>query len=186
MAATTLPFRWTLDEYLRAWEAGVFDNRRAELVDGEVWAVSVGRWHGRTALRVVRALPNDRYEITSMSLASGESLPDPDCWVLRADAEPVAQLSPRMPRWSAADVLLVVEVSDETLDQDLGAKADLYARAGYLHYWSVTKDGIYAHSDPGPRGYRSRRLVERGERIPVPYAPDVTLSVDELIGPPES
>lgn len=186
MVATTLSFRWTLNEYLHAWEAGVFDNRRAELVEGEVWAVSIGRWHGRTAARVTRALPNDSYEITSMSLACGDSLPDPDCWVLRADAEPVAQLSPRMPRWSAADVHLVVEVSEETLDQDLGVKADLYGRAGYAHHWSVTRSGIYAHSDPGPRGYRSRRLVERGEWITVPYRPDVALPVAELIGPPES
>ncbi|MGQ0630588.1 MAG: Uma2 family endonuclease [Sporichthyaceae bacterium] len=185
MAATTLAHRWTLQQYLLAWEAGAFANGRTELVDGEVWAVSIGRGHGRTATRVIRALPNDSYEITSMSLASGESLPDPDCWVLRANAEPLAQLSPRMPRWSAADVLLVVEVADETLDQDLGVKAVLYGLAGYAHYWAVTKAGIYAHSDPGPQGYRSRRLIERGELITVPYEPDVTLSVTDLIGDSE-
>lgn len=184
MAVTTIPYRWSLEEYLLAFEAGAFQER-AELIDGEVWAVSIGRWHGKTAVRVARALPNDRFEITAASLPAGGSLPDPDCWVLRAGAEPVAQLSPRMARWAARDVLLVVEVSDETLDLDLGRKAVLYGEAGYATYWSVTKRGVYVHSEPGSGGYRQRRLFARGDDIPVPYTGDVTLAVDDLIGPPE-
>ena len=112
MAVAITPHRWTLSEYLRAWESGVFDGQRTELLDGEVWDVSMGRWHGATTMRVGRALPNDQYEITQASLASGQSLPDPDCWVMRPDAQPVTHLSATMPRWAAEDVLLVVEVSD--------------------------------------------------------------------------
>lgn len=182
MAVTAIPYRWALDEFLLAWEAGAFHDR-AELIDGEVWAVPIGRWHGETAARVIRAMPNDRFRVTTASLPAGDSLPDPDCWVLRAGAEPVAQLSPRLPCWSPTDVLLVVEVSDETLDHDLGRKATIYARAGYPRYWSVTRDGVYDHSDPGPAGYGKRLLVGRGDRIPVSYAADITLAVDDLLGP---
>lgn len=184
MAVTTIPYRWSLEEYLIAFEAGAF-HERAELIDGEVWAVSIGRWHGRTAMRVARALPNDRFEVTAESLAAGSSLPDPDCWVLRRGAQPVVQLSRRVRRWAPDDVLLVVEVSDETRELDLGRKAALYAGAGYPRYWSVCREGVYAHTEPGPAGYRQRTLYALGERVPVPYAEGVTLAVEELIAPAE-
>ncbi|MGH3567637.1 MAG: Uma2 family endonuclease [Pseudonocardia sp.] len=182
MTATAYPYYWGLEEFLRAWEAGAFD-KRAELIDGEVWSVPIGPWHGETTMRVARALPNGRFRITAASLPAGDSLPDPDCWVLRTGAEPIAQLSQRMPRWDPTDVLLIVEVSDETLDHDLGRKAALYARCGYPRYWSVTRDGVYDHSDPGPTGYRRRSLHGPGEQITVPYVEDVSLTVDDLLAP---
>lgn len=183
MAVAATTHRWTLPEYLRAWEAGAFDGYRTELLDGEVLDVSIGRWHGATAMRVARALPNDRYEITSASLPSGQSLPDPDCWVLRPGGRPVEQLSPRMPRWAVEDVLLIVEVSDETEAYDLARKAVLYAESGYPAYWVVTSTGVYAHREPSSAGYLHRSLHPPGSTIAVPYAADVTLAVDDLLAP---
>lgn len=181
MAVTAFPYHWRLEEFLLAWEAGAFDDR-VELIEGEVWAVPIGDWHGETAMRVARALPNGRFRITASSLLAGDSLPDPDCWVLRGGAEPVARLSARLSRWSPADVLLVVEVSDETLDHDLSSKAALYARAGYRCYWSVTRDGVYEHTEPSEVGYRQRVLHRPGDQIPVRYA-GTSLDVADLLAP---
>jgi putative restriction endonuclease len=158
-----------LAEFLRAWEAGVFEGR-TELVDGQVWPVPIGTWHGDTAAKVLRALPNDEHLVSTALLPTADSLPDPDCWVRRATAQPTTQLSERVSAWSATDVLLVVEIADETLDQDLGPKANLYARAGYPCYWGVTHDGVYVHTDPTPAGYRTRVLYPPTDRLPVPYA----------------
>lgn len=183
MAAPTVGrHRTTLREYLTAWEAGAYETR-TELLDGEVWDVSIGAWHGDVTMTVGRTLPNGTVTVTTMSLASGESLPDPDCWVRRKGAQPVEQLSPRMTRWASADVLLVVEVSDETRDYDLGRKAEIYAEAGFAHYWSVCQDGVYAHSEPIAGTYRVRTIYKSGDRVPVPYAPEVELSVEDLINP---
>jgi len=181
MAVALTPHRWTLEEYLQAWEAGAIGTR-VELLDGEVWDVVMGPWHGDTTMRVARALPNDRFRITAMSLPTGASVPDPDCSVLRTDATPVEQLSRRMQRWAPTDVLLVVEVSDETLQYDLGRKAEMYAEAGYVHYWTVSPAGVYAHTRPTVGGYADRVLYGPAERIPVPYAPGVVLDVSRLIG----
>jgi Putative restriction endonuclease len=180
MAVASTPYRWRLSEYLRAWEAGVFEGR-TELLDGEVWPVPIGTWHGDTAARVLRALPNGEYLVSTASLPTAESLPDPDCWVRRASAQPVAQLSERISSWAATDVLLIVEIADETLDQDLGPKATLYAQAGYPCYWAVTRHGIYTHTDPTPAGYRTRVLRSPADQVPVPYT-DRHLAVAELIG----
>ena len=43
MSSTVAPYRWSVSEFLRAWEAGAFDNR-VELINGEVWPVVIGDW----------------------------------------------------------------------------------------------------------------------------------------------
>lgn len=86
-----------------------------------------------------------------------------------------------MTRWASADVPLVIEVSDETHDFDLTHKARIHAEAGFAVYWCVAREGVYVHSDPSPTGYLSRTLVGPGRHVTVPYAPEVTLAVDDLL-----
>lgn len=179
-AATT--YRFTLEEFVRAWEAGVFQ-QRVELVDGEVWPVPIGDWHGTATGRVVRALPDSGYEVTLASLASSGSLPDPDCWVRPVGAQPAGQLSTRLAAWSPHDVLLVVEVGDETLGFDLGVKASLYGRSGYGCYWVVSRRGIYEHTGPHDFGYAKVELYPPRALIPVRYS-GTDLAVTDLL-PPE-
>lgn len=179
MAQTDLSYRWSRDEFIRAWEAGTFE-RRVELVNGEVWPVVIGDWHGKTVGRIMRALPGTDVEVTTATLPSGYSLPDPDCWVLRAGAQPVETISTRLHAWDPSDVLLVVEVADETKPQDLGVKAALYGQAGFAVYWVITRDVIYEHSEPTAAGYRTRIEYRSGDRIPVAYA-GAELAVDDLI-----
>ena len=173
--------RWSTAGFLRAWEAGGFDDARVEMVDGVLWSVSIGRWHGKATMRVARALPNGSVDVTSESLVLAASVVDPDVWVSPANAEPRAMASRRMAVWDPADVLLVVEVSDETLTADLTVKARLYAAAGFAVYWVVGRDAVHEHTDPTPFGYRTVRQHWPGDRLPVPYA-EQSLDVAALIG----
>ena len=180
MADAAVTYHWSRDEFLRAWEADVFA-QRVELVDGEVWPVVIGPWHGDTTAQVARALPGGGVRITMATLPSGQSLPDPDCWVRRADATPVDTIAGRLAAWRPEDVLLVVEVSDETVAADLGVKARVYAQAGYAVYWVVTREVIYEHLEPSADGYRVRVEHRPGDRVPVAYA-GTELLVDNLLG----
>lgn len=175
-------YRFSAAEFLQASDAGIF-GERVELVDGEVWRVVLGRWHGDVTLAVARALPGAGHRVSASSLPSGDDVPDPDVWVRREDAEPVAQLSERVVVWAAADVALVVEVSDETVRADLTVKARLYGAAGYAVYWVVTREGVHEHTGPYAEGYRRVRLLGPSERVPVPYAPGETLAVADLLAP---
>lgn len=179
-AFSSISYRWSRGEFLRAWEAGAFDHR-VELIEGEIWPVVIDDWHGRTQVRIARSLPDEGVELTLSTLPTGDSLPDPDCWALRASATPIAEVGTRLSAWKASDVLLVVEVSDETVMHDLGVKSRLYGKAGYEVYWVVTKDAVYEHTEPGPTGYRTRREYLPGDLIPVRYAGS-TLAVDTLLG----
>lgn len=180
MSVAPLTYRWSASEFLRAWEAGAFDHR-VELVEGEVWPVVIGSWHGRIQMRLAAVLPQEGVHLTSATLPSGESLPDPDCWIQRAGAKPIATLGSRLEVWDPADVLLVVEVSDDSVLTDLNTKARLYGRSGYPAYWVVTHDAIYEHTSPSPEGYRTRNEYRRGERIPVAYA-GANVAVSDLLG----
>ena len=180
MAATSLAYRWTQQAFLRATEAGVFDGR-VELVDGQVRPVSIGRWHGRAVARCVVALATAGVDVTTESLATGGSLPDPDVWVCPEAATETGWLCPRISTWSPSDVLLVVEVSDETVAEDLGVKARLYGAAGCAVYWVLTRDTLYEHTCPTSDGYRSVVRHRRGDEVTLPYAA-AAVSVADLLG----
>ncbi len=83
-------WRWDEEAYVLAWEAGVFRDQRVELVEGEVWPVRIGLWHGAVAGNVTRLLPDGERRVTSASLPASGSLTDPDVWAHRRGARPVA------------------------------------------------------------------------------------------------
>lgn len=181
MTQPALVYQWSQSEFVRAWEAAAFDHR-VELVEGEIWPVVIDSWHGDTVGQILALLPRSGARVTTATLPTGESLPDPDCWVRRADADPIGTVGSRLSVWDASDVLLVVEVADETLIQDLNVKAKLYGQAGYPVYWVVTQEAIYEHTGPMSTGYRTRVEYLHGERIPVPYTA-TDLAIDDLIAP---
>lgn len=163
---TSVAYRWDVESFLRAQEAGAF-RTRVELVDGEVWPVMLGDWHGEVTARVVAAL-TEHGRASQATLATGGSLPDPDVWLRRPDAEPVGVVSARLSVWDPTDVVLVVEVADETVREDLTVKARLYASAGYARYWVVTRDGVHEHTAPTVDGYQQVRLVAAGDVLTLP------------------
>jgi hypothetical protein len=181
MGQTVETYRWSIGEFLRAWEAGAFDHR-VELIEGEVWPVVIGDWHGTMAGNVIALLSGFNGDVTTATLPSGNSLPDPDCWVRRQDAEPAGHLGTRLSLWRPDDVLLVVEISDDTVVADLSIKSRIYGSAGYLVYWVVTEDVIYQHTEPTPTGYRKRVEYRRGDRLPIVYA-GTDVAVGDLLGP---
>lgn len=184
VTATVPNYRWSVSEFVRAWEAGAFDHR-VELIEGEIWPVVIGDWHGEMVGRVIGILAQLGVRATTATLPSGDSLPDPDCWVRREDAQARGRLGRRLSQWNPQDVLLVVEVSDDTVVADLNVKKRIYGTAGYLAYWVVTEDVIYEHTEPTAGGYRHRIEYQRGERLPIRHA-QTDVAVEDLLGPAPS
>lgn len=171
---TSVAYRWDVESFLRAHDLGAFHGH-VELVEGEVWQVGIGEWHGSVTGNVFEVLLGQG-RLTSSSLLSDGSLPDPDVWVRRVGAAPAGALSPRFSRWAPEAVLLVVEVSDETLHEDLTVKARLYARAGWARYWVVARDGVHDHTEPGPAGYGSVRLHGPADDVRLPDGTAISVS----------
>src|SRR5205814_1210290 len=117
-------------------------------------------------------------------IATIDSLPEPDAALIRGARRDYLERRP-----SAADVALVVEIADTSLERDRGLKKRLYARDRVVVYWIVNLVDrcIEAYTDPsGPLDepdYRQRRIYGPEDEIPVVLDGNEAgrLSVQELL-----
>lgn len=83
---------------------------------------------------------------------------------------------------TAADVLLLVEVTDGSLALDRGPKPALYARYGVPVVWIVDLVGraVELCRGPGPEGYAERHQVTEGMAMPT-LVPGLEIDVAALL-----
>jgi Uma2 family endonuclease len=142
--------RWTRDDFYRMARAGLFQGQRAELIDGEVMVLSPQNWpHASTVDRVCEVL---RTHLDSGVWVRAQL---PLALTLHSEPEPdISVVAGRRDDYSdhPATALLIVEVSDSTLDYDRGRKASLYASAGIADYWIVNlvDHQLEIHRQPTP------------------------------------
>jgi Uma2 family endonuclease len=131
------PYRWTKDEYYRMVDAGLFLERRVELIDGEVVEMPAQFNVHAAAVTLTedalkRAFGPKYWVRVQMTLdLSPHSVPDPDIAVILGSPKGVTG------RANPSSALLVVEVSESTLSYDRNVKAGIYAAAGIADYWIV-------------------------------------------------
>jgi Uma2 family endonuclease len=141
----------TVEEYFRTGEAHVFPHdARLELVEGEIVEMTpISSAHARvvstldTLLREIA--PGATVRVRSPLVLGERSAPQPDVVLLRPCADWYYGSHP-----IAADALLVVEVSDMTLEYAFKVKRPLYARAGVIEWWIVhiARHEIHVFRDP--------------------------------------
>lgn len=174
----------TAEEYLRMGEAGVFaPEARLELIEGEIIEMApIGSPHAGCVKRLLelfvhRVAGRAIVSVQDPLIASSLSVPQPDVVLLKPRADYYAGRHP-----VAADVLLVVEVSDTTLSFDLKTKAPLYARAGISELWvvDVNERAVHGFREPAPGGYRGATVFRIGERVACGALPDLAVEVAEL------
>lgn len=166
---TPLPVKLRIEDYLLLDRSGAFDAyAKTELIDGEIFYTNAPhRPHARIKsqlfLSISAALTSSRSPLEALVDASiavpDNGVPEPDI-VLTSEPEGL-DLIP------LGTVALVVEVADTTLANDLGVKAQLYARAGIPEYWVVDVEAKVIHQLWAHEGeaYAQRREVAFGERI---------------------
>ena len=176
---------WKLSraDFLLLEANGSFDGYvRTELLDGEIWVVNAihsrhagvqAELHGRlygalaalgTALKTYIAPSVDLSDI---------SLPEPDLVVGHPHEDGFVPL---------AKVALMIEVSDSSLDIDLGRKLRIYARAELAEYWVVDVNAHAIHRMWSPAGedYGSRDRIAFGQPITSATIPGLTIATDGL------
>ena len=87
---------------------------------------------------------------------------------------------------TAADVLLLVEVSDTTLAYDRDYKLARYAEVGIPEVWIFDLESeperVLVFHSPRDGVYREASIVERGGTLSPQAFPDLTLAVDAILG----
>jgi Uma2 family endonuclease len=143
---------WTVNEYRRLTETGILDpDERVELIDGQIVSNnSKNPPHAATNLSAGDYL---RTLLAGLALIriqnpvtlSANSEPEPDIAVVQIDPRLYQDFHP-----APANILLLVEVADTTLETDRNRKARAYAKAGIADYWilDVNTRQVYVFREP--------------------------------------
>lgn len=82
-----------------------------------------------------------------------------------------------------ADILLIVEVAETSGAYDREVKLSMYARASISEMWLVnlSEERIEIYRQPSSQGYRTVRILQRGDLLAPLAFPDVELTVEALL-----
>ena len=186
MEAHLTRWQFTADDYHRMAQAGILgEDDRVELIEGEVVRMTpIGRRHASCLIRLTEYFVRTYSDGAAVSgqnpiVLDPYSEPQPDIALLRRQSDFYASSLP-----TAADVFLLVEIGDTTVEIDRRVKVPLYAKNGIVEVWLVDleQETITIYRDPSPHGYRTARVARRGEQIAPSVFPDRPLAVSDLLG----
>ena len=178
--------KFTVAEYYRMAEVGILHHtERVELLDGEIIVMApMGDRHANGVRRIGQALQRMARLAVTVSVQCPLRLddlsePEPDIALLRFREDGyITHPGP-------ADTLVVMEVSDSTLDFDREVKSKRYAAAGIPEMWVMNLPGdcLDRLDQPGPAGYARHTIFRRGEKISPAALPDLAFAVADLLPP---
>ncbi len=186
-AETIVTRKFTVAEYYRMGEAGIFHpEERVELIEGAIVVMApIGIRHSGSVIRYIQVfsrLAGDRFvlQIQNPIHLDDSSEPQPDVILLRPRSDNYFDSHP-----GPGDVLLVIEVSDTSLNYDRGVKAHLYGRHNIPEtlVLNLPGDCIEGFTRPGPEGYAQHNIYRRGDKISPVSLPDLELAVEDLLPP---
>jgi len=181
------PFRFTREQYHKLGDLGVFCGHRVELLFGEIVEMSPINWPHRVGCRktveaLERAFAGLGWIDKDEPINLGHSEPEPDVAVFPGRFEDYTD--------HPKTALLVVEVSDTTLNVDLTTMAEFYATAGISEYWVLDLNGreLHVFRDPqalpaalGATAYRVHDVHPENENVSPLAAPTASIRVAELL-----
>lgn len=177
--------RVTVDEYYRMADAGVLaPDARVELIDGEVIDMApMKSAHARTVNWIntilVEAI-HGRALVTCQTplRLDDRSEPEPDLMLVRSRTDHYAASHP-----TAADVLLLIEVSDTSLAYDRRIKVPLYARHGVAEVWIVDLENrlVRIYRRPAGEQYLDITSTETPGPTPVATVPDLVIDLSGVL-----
>jgi Uma2 family endonuclease len=157
----------TAAEFTQMLDAGLFEGRHVQLLDGELYEVTKNSPHNFAVFALGQALrtllPSTQYLVwEEKSIEPSEFWwPEPDIAITRGPARQFAGH-----RAASDELLLVVEVSDSS-EQDWTKKLPGYAAAGIPVYWIVdlAQRRVEIHREPGPSGYGVQEIISEKEHV---------------------
>ncbi|MBH8566649.1 Uma2 family endonuclease [Nostoc sp. CENA67] len=184
--------RFTIAEYHKLIELGFFhEDDHLQLINGEIIEmVSKGTAHETCLRKLWKELPKivgDRATLQSQAPITlpPNSEPEPDFAIVKNRADDYFAGHPQ-----PSDVLLVIEVSDSSLDYDRNVKIPLYAKAGISDYWifHLFDNHLECYSEPyqdkqDKYGYINKRIFLPNQVISLPRFPDLSLDLNKVFPP---
>ena len=129
-------WRLSVSQYHAMLQAGIIDeDTQIELLEGILVAKMAKNPPHRISTKLIRQAlenitPEGWYVDSQEPITLANSEPEPDVVIIRGKTTDYRDRHP-----AASDVVLVIEVSDATLERDRTIKQRIYARAGIAIYW---------------------------------------------------
>lgn len=184
---TITTYKWTIERYHRAIEAGIFDDQPVELLRGDLIVMPPERephaYYNTEAADYLRALLGERVKIRDGKPITlpNNSEPAPDVAIVKPLGEVYLQHHPY-----PEDIFWIIKFSQATLSKDLGEKRDIYAEAGIVEYWVVNLKSsqlqVFRNLENGK--YITELTLTTGAIASLSF-PDVFVQVERIIGFPK-
>lgn len=183
------PYRWTREEYYKMGEIGLFDDKRVELIEGEVIEMSpVYSSHATSVTltgEILREIFGKGWVVREEKLLSlgANSDPEPDIALVAGKIRDFEKAHP-------STAALVIEVSDSSLSYDRTRKASLYAKAGIPDYWvlnlfdrqlEVHRRPIADSSAEFGFSYGDKMIFKEGDSVRPLAKPKASIAVADLL-----
>ncbi len=179
---------WTVDQFHYLGDLGMFEGRRAMLIDGVIMEEGPMNPPHRMALELSSAAVRTAFGpgwrvCVQMPLVLGQSTdPKPDVAVVAG--------SPRNTTTHPTTAALVVEVADSSLRYDTTVKLAVYAAGSIPEYWvlDVNARQLLVFRDPQPdptaahvHAYRTQWVLGPADTVAPLAAPNGAVSVADLL-----
>jgi Uma2 family endonuclease len=186
MPVQVLQHRFTVSDYHRMRDSGILGEAdRVELIDGEIRQMSpIDPIHAATVKRLSHHLFAAVGQRAILSVQDPVELndltePQPDLALLRWDDDFYEHQHP-----TPADVLIVIEVANSSIDYDREEKLPRYAAAGIPEVWLVhiARQVVEQYTLPVGDDYTYRRIVKRGSMVTAQTITGIEVAVDSIFG----
>src|SRR5262245_60685204 len=175
------PLRWTRAEFHRFGDMGVFEGRRAMLIDGVILEEGpMNPPHAITLELVEQAIRTAfgsgwRFRSQSPLVLGQDTDPEPDLAVIAG--------APRGSSGHPTTADLVIEVADSSFDFDTNEKRLLYARADIRDYWVVDINArrMLVYRDPQAGDYATQQALGPADAVSPLAAPAAAVRVADLL-----
>ena len=166
-------------------ETGILlPDERVELIRGEILKMSpIGTRHGAAVDRVNRALgrlagDNAIVRVQGCVVLDDLCAPQPDIVLLKPRDDFYVRANT-----CSADIILLIEVADSSLEYDTTVKKDLYAILGVHEYWvaDLVNHRLLVFHDPHNDSYTAAREFHAGDRIAPQLLQDCQIDVNVLL-----
>ena len=163
--------------------AGILDERRVELLKGEIVEMSPeGEPHAyfsSEAGEYLAQLLGERVMIRQSKPISlpNDSEPEPDIAIVQRLGREYLEHHPY-----PENIFWLIEYSDSSLEKDLQTKSKIYAEVTIPEYWVVNlkRRQLVVFRDPQDGEYASKATLNGGTVYPLAF-PDVAVSVDAIV-----
>ena len=170
------PYRFTINHLKKMYEAGIFSpEEKVELINGEPFIMTpIGFKHAKVLERLERKLYEliysdpelkDKFVIWTQNpiKINSKNLLYPDIAVYPEEIYQKEDI-PRI-----KDAVLIIEVSDTTLDYDREVKIPVYAKGKAKEVWVINlKDSILEkYTQPSEKLFKSVHIYQKNEKIKI-------------------